>query len=184
MVLKHRRRWREYRFLIGVAALALAYGVLSQTALLQGTHPLVGHKAPDFRVERLKGGFIEPFQHRGKEVVVLDFWSTNCPPCRKGLPLVARVVRAFSGRPVVAYGISIMDPPDHIRAFLRETGVELPIGVDAFGDLADLYGVQGIPHTVVIGMDGTVRAVHVGVGGFERWLRDAVQEALDASSLP
>ena len=181
MLSRGKEFWRENRVPILAALVALAFVVLSRSGFLQGAHPSVGSPAPEFKVGRLDEGLIDLSEHLGKEVIVLDFWSTSCPPCRVALPIVDRVARDFEGEAVVAYGVSLMDSPRSVRAFLSEAGVRLPIGLDSYGDLAELYGVHGIPHTVVIGRDGTIRDVHVGVGGgYEQWLRNAVREALAA----
>jgi len=177
-------RLRQNRFTLAMAALLLGYVAVTQFGLFQGTHPLTGQPAPVFATEDLDGEPIDLAAHAGKDVVVLDFWSTSCPPCRKGLPMVQDIAGEFKGKPLAVYAISIMDEPGRVRQFLGSAGVTLPVAIDGFGDLADLYGVRGIPHTVVIGKDGVVRSVHVGLGGFERWLRGEVTAALGEAGVP
>ena len=151
-----------------------------------GTHPLTNQVAPDFTLPLITGESISLASHLGKEVVVLDFWASWCPPCRAGLPVLDRVARDHAGKPVAFYAVNIREGKDLVSAFATDIKLTLPILLDNTGLVADDYGVTGIPQTVVIDRAGKVHMVHVGssLWGFDKTLAEDIQAALAAGSDP
>lgn len=128
-------------------------------------HPLVGEPAPAFEVDSLEG---EPFKLEDllkKNVVMLDFWATWCGPCVAALPEVAGAAEATKDKGVLFYAVNIQEDPEQIKEFLKEHKLDVPVLLDAAGEIAQKYQVSGIPQTVLIGKDGRVQVVHVGFGG-------------------
>ena len=134
---------------------------------------LLGQPAPPFTLDRFNGAKFSLADHLGKDIVVLDFWASWCPPCRAGLPILSEVVQQYKkdsqqkdadDKPGVAfYGINLAEPTETIQAFLDQTKLKFDIALDKTYVAARLYKVEGIPQTVIIGSDGTVQAVHIGV---------------------
>lgn len=161
------KRLRWHFIVLGVVLLAVVANIARQW----GTHPLTGQAAPPFTAPLLGGGTLDLANHLGKDVVILDFWATWCPPCRKGLPAVAAAAKAFHGQGAVVYAVNLMEPESKVTAYLRDAGLDLPVALDADGVAARLYEVSGIPQTVFIGKDGIIREVHVGLStNFESML--------------
>src|SRR5690606_2699329 len=68
---------------IGLVAALIAVNLLN---MISGSgHALEGRAAPDFGLPTVDGGMLTLSDHSGK-VVLLDFWTTWCPPCRKQMP--------------------------------------------------------------------------------------------------
>src|SRR5690606_13067612 len=128
-----------------------------------GPHPLLGKAAPSFALEDLDGRTVDLSKHLGQNVVVLDFWATWCPPCREGLPVVTKVTQRFKNQGVVFYGVDLQENADTVREFLKTQNLDFPVLLDVDAEAAELYGVTAIPQTVLIGKDGSVQAVHVGL---------------------
>lgn len=151
-----------------------------------GTHPLTDQAAPDFTLPLLTGESVSLASHRGKEVVVLDFWASWCPPCRAGLPVLDQVARDHAGQPVAFYAVNIREGKELVSAFAAENKLTLPILLDNTGLVAEDYGVTGIPQTVVIDRSGNIHVVHVGgsLWGFEKTLAGDIQAALAAGTGP
>ena len=173
------RYLREY----GSTVLIVAVGAfLLYKLAVGGPHPLEGKPAPDFSLHDTQGNMVTLASYKGKDVVVLDFWATWCPACRKGLPVVNAVAKHFAGKPVAVYGVNIREGADLVKAFAKQQGLSLPLLLDDKGLVADDYAVSGIPQTVVIGKDGIIHAVDVGVPlwGFEGALTREVNRALAA----
>ncbi len=95
---------------------------------------------------------------KGK-VVVLDFWSVYCGPCRKLLPHLAALYEKHKKAGLVVIGVSI-DPKADVEAFLKKHPIPYPIAIDKVVEgeeqTAKAYGVVAIPTVWVIGRDGTV----------------------------
>jgi peroxiredoxin len=174
-------RWRELLRDALVVILILGGFFLYQSGIFSGPHPLVGQEAPLFELEQLDGGPVSLSSLLGKDVVVLDFWATWCPPCRKGLPVIADLAREYAGRGVAVYAVNQMEPADTVRSFLKEQGITVPVLLDTAGIVGRTYEVSGIPQTVLIDRTGKVRYVHVGMsfgfkGSLERQLNTLLAE--------
>lgn len=136
----------------------------SQEGGEEPANALLGAPAPAFQTEMLGGGIADLAAHKGKDVVVLDFWATWCPPCVKGLPIVSKVTGKYKDRNVVFYAVNVQEDQETIREFLKNRELtSLKVALDADGSLSEKYGVSGIPQTVIIDKQGVVQAVHVGL---------------------
>lgn len=146
------------------------------------SHPLNGAPAPDFTLPHLNGETVRLADHKGKDVVVLDFWASWCPPCRKGLPVLDAVATRFQGQNVAVYAINIREGHELVSSFVNQNKLSLDVLLDDKGFVAEDYGVSGIPQTVVIDRFGTIQSVHVGVSpfGFEKSLVRDIESALAA----
>ncbi len=145
---------------------------------MEGDHPSLGQPAPEARLEPLGGKPAELSELRGK-IVVLDFWATWCVPCIVELPEVAKVSEEFAERGVFVYAVNRGETKKTVRKFLEEQKIDLPVILDHGDKISSSFGVEGMPHVVVIDREGTVRKVHVGaMVGSEPWLRDEVVSLL------
>ncbi len=156
-----------------------------------GGNALAGRPAPDFVLSTVAGGAIDLELLRGK-VVVLDFWSTWCGPCRQALPLLHQVDAWAKRRdlPVEIITVNVWeiqdraaDNPDarleRVRDFWRKQKFTLPVAMDFTDEVGASYGVRGIPATVVIRADGTVHSMHSGGGAdYAEMLQAEIEAAL------
>ena len=120
-----------------------------------------------FELELFSGGALRPSDLRGK-VVMLDFWSSWCPPCRAEAPVLAATYREFRQRGVEFVGIAIWDEDDEVRRFLDRHGIDYPNGLDVRGEIAIDYGVRGIPEKFFLDRQGRVVRKFVGPVDRER----------------
>ena len=118
------------------------------------------------------------------KIVVLDFWASWCGPCRASLPVVAQVCKEYADKGIVFRAVNLKEDAETIRAFLQEEPIDAPVVMDTDGAAAMAYRVEAIPHTVIIGRDGIVEAVHVGASeGMEAKLRKQLDALLEGKSL-
>ncbi len=142
---------------------------------------LVGKPAPDFTLKDIEDKPVSLRELRGS-VVVLDFWATWCGPCRVGLPHLEKLRAEFNDDGVRILAINLREEKDLVRKFLEETRLSLPVLFDTDGSVAEKYAVSGIPQTVVIGKNGAIRNVLVGLApDGEQTLRKAIQEAIESN---
>ena len=153
--------WKRNQLSVVLLIGGLLLLVLLKTQLGTGPHPLEGREAPVFTARILDGGTLDLTSHRNTRVVVLDFFATWCPPCREGLPVMAALAKEYKGRAAV-YAVNLRESPQEVRAFLEQEGITIPVAIDS-GRIADLYRVSAIPQTVIIGKNGFIRKVHVGL---------------------
>ena len=93
---------------------------------------------------------------------MLDFWATWCGPCVKSLPGLIEAMSAFPEDRVKLIGVNQGEPPDLVKRFLETRNWKLNVAMDAQQSVARQYGVDGIPHTVIVGPDGKVAWVKTG----------------------
>lgn len=141
-------------------------------------HPILGQSAPPFKLGLLDGGNASLSEHNGKDIVVLDFWATWCGPCVQALPILAETVQAYQDQrqPIAFYAVNQSEQPDVIKQFLAKKKLDIMVALDSDGKVGELYGVTGIPQTVVIDTNGIVQSVHVG---FDPNLKEELSKELE-----
>ena len=117
--------------------------------------------AREFRLATLEGGTLTLEGLRGK-VVMLDFWSSWCPPCRAEAPALSQVYREYRDRGVEFVGIAIWDDPNAVEGHVREFAVPYVNAMDDKGEAAIDYGVAGIPEKFFIDQEGYLVRSFVG----------------------
>jgi thiol-disulfide isomerase/thioredoxin len=139
----------------------------------------------DVEIPTIDGQKIKMSDYRGK-VVVVDFWATWCPPCRKEIPQLTRIARANREKGLEIIGLHIMDGRSSdaaIRAFMEQYGINYTVG-KANNELFVAYlGEQqtAIPQTLVFGRDGKLVEHLIGYSEPEASKLDAaVNRALAA----
>jgi uncharacterized protein (TIGR03435 family) len=89
------------------------------------------------------------------KVVVLEFWATWCSPCIQAIPHLNRLATEFRGQEVLFLAVTD-DDADRLTTFLVKHPMDAIIGIDSHRKAWQSFSVPSIPHTVLIGKDGTV----------------------------
>lgn len=101
------------------------------------------------------------------KVVVLDFWATWCPPCRKGVPDLIDLQSEYDQLVVVGISLDAISrggaTADDVVPFMEEFGINYPIVKGDMNVTQQFGGVQSIPTSFVIDRRGFVIARHVGL---------------------
>ena len=127
--------------------------------------------ARDFTLTLFDGETLRLSELRGK-VVLIDFWTSWCPPCRREAPTLADAYRRFEGRGVEFVGVAVWDSEEQAAGFVRDNNVPYPNGLDSKGSIAIDYGLTGIPEKYIVDQDG--RLVRKFVGPMEPEQLEAV----------
>jgi cytochrome c biogenesis protein CcmG/thiol:disulfide interchange protein DsbE len=115
-----------------------------------------GGPAADFTLRGFDGSTTRLSDLRG-QVVVLNFWSSWCAPCREEAADLERAWQRYKGRGVTLLGVGVWDQDAAAREFLLEQGITYPNGFPEGGrPVAAQYGVGGIPETFVIDRRGNL----------------------------
>ena len=109
----------------------------------------------DFELTTLAGDVVSIADYRGK-VVMIDFWSSWCAPCRAEGPVLAETYRVWRDRGVEFIGIAIWDAEGPVLDFIELNGIEYVNGIDASGLTAVDFGVTGIPEKFFVNPDGRI----------------------------
>lgn len=115
-----------------------------------------GDKAPDFTVEMTDGSAVSLADLRGR-VVLLTFFSTECPACRAQMSRMQReIVDRFADHPFRFLPISRGGTPEAVEAFCEETGILVPAGLDPEARIYGLYATRYVPRNLIVDPTGTV----------------------------
>jgi len=113
----------------------------------------------DWSVQSLDGEVVDMSATEGS-VVFLNFWATWCPPCVGEMPSVQRLHDEVAREGVLFFCISD-EPADMVRAFVEESGWEVPIYTVEGGPPA-VYETDAIPATFILGPGGEIAFAHTG----------------------
>jgi len=146
------------------SALALDDSRSEPLAKQVGLTRVTPQRAPDFELRDLAGnaqGLDEDFDG----VQIVNFWATWCPACVEEIPSMERLASRYPDR-LKIYAIAFKQTPEHLRAFVREEGFDLPfpIPVDPDGEVAERYGAFAFPTSFLVAPDGRIHySVNAGI---------------------
>ena len=122
--------------------------------------------APNFILEDMDEYEYDFSEYRGK-VVLLNFWASWCPPCRREMPSMERLYRKYQENDFTVVAINQMEDEDKIFAFTGalETQLTFNILLDTQSTVSQDYDVRGLPTTYLIDKKGRIR--YRAVGGRE-----------------
>jgi peroxiredoxin len=117
--------------------------------------------APDFTLNAQSGKPVELTQFKG-QVVMLNFWASWCGPCRQEMPLLDSIYKKYNKAGFTMIGVNVEPDSKTANDWLKQTPVSFPILYDTQSEVSKLYGVAGMPSTVIIDRKGNVRMIHRG----------------------
>ena len=113
---------------------------------------------------------------RGK-VVLLNFWATWCPPCRKEMPDLETLYRRFEPQGLVILGVSDEDT-DKVKPFIEQQEITYPVLLDPGRKVNELFQIQGIPKTFVYDREGKIVAQSIDMRTQKQFLEMLAQAGL------
>ncbi len=135
-----------------------------------------GTPAPDFKMKTPEGKTIQLSKVAKGKTVVLDFWASWCPDCRKDAPEVVRLYEAYKKYGVEFIGISMDTDVEAWKKAIEKFGITYPqvseLKKFKETDIAKAYGVKWIPSMVVIGSDGQVKLSTVLTYKVDKYLKE------------
>ena len=143
-----------------LSAILLSLVLISQAAAAE-LKDLPPKPAPTLVLPALAGGTLDLKQFRGK-VVLVNYWATWCPPCRKELPSMNRLAERLAGQPFAILGVNAGDSAEDVRAFLQKLPVNFPVVLDQEGTSLKPWQVFAFPTSYVVDKQGRVRMGAVG----------------------
>jgi peroxiredoxin len=155
---KSRSAWH---FIVLGIALAIAVG-----AVLWWRSPA---SAPAVTVVSLQGERIALDALRG-QVVLVNFWATDCVPCRQEMPAMVATYRRYRAHGLEAIFIAMpYDRPDHVLHFARSSELPFPVALDIQGEAARAFGgIRATPTTFLVDKRGRIVARILGIPDFDR----------------
>ncbi len=134
------------------------------------SHTLTPVKKPyiakNFELKNMDEETIKLSDFRGK-VVLLNFWATWCPPCRREIPSMERIYNKLKNKKFVVLAINQMESEDQIFTYTAQlkTNLTFNILLDKKSRVAEQFGIVGLPTTYLIDKKGMIR--YRAIGGRE-----------------
>ncbi len=133
-------------------------------------------QSADFTLTDLEGETWHLQELRGK-VVLVNFWATWCPPCRKEMPDLQALFDKYKGKGLIVLSISD-EEEKKVRPFIQAQNITYPVMLDPGRKVHDLFQVEGIPKSFVYDREGKLVAQSIDMR-----TRGQFQEMLAAAGL-
>lgn len=161
-------------------------GSPAESAASSGGASAAGTAAPDFTGRDVDGNTFRLSDHLGKDVVLLDFWSTFCEPCKAEFPHLRAMYDGEHTKGLLVVGIA-MDGPETVAdvpAFVHRFDIDFPVVTDEDSRIASLYNPKkSMPLSVLIDKAGRIVAVREGYNpGDEKLVAADVDKALGGAA--
>jgi peroxiredoxin len=136
--------------------------VFAQTETEKATLIKAGAAMPVFTVKTLAGKIVDSREFKGK-VVLLNFWATWCPPCKKEMPFLQKdVFDQFKDKDFIMLAVSRGEKETVVKDFVHTYKYTFDIGLDPDSKVYKLFASMFIPRNFVIDKNGIVKLASVG----------------------
>ena len=133
----------------------------------------------DFELVSLDGETISIEDFRGS-IVVVDFWSSWCAPCKAEGPVLAKTYDKWKNRGVEFIGIAIWDSKEPVEQFIELNKINYVNGIDPDGRIFVDFGVSGIPEKFFVTPEGQIVRKIIGPNT-SKTLDDILTDMTDAA---
>jgi thiol-disulfide isomerase/thioredoxin len=111
---------------------------------------------PSLVLPDMSGASTKLDDYKGK-VVLVNFWATWCPPCRREMPSMQRLQEKMAGQPFVVLGVDSAEPREDVMAFLEVVRVGFPILLDIDSTVTKRWKVYALPTSFIVDRTGRIR---------------------------
>lgn len=140
-----------------------------------------GDIAPDYLGKNVAGEEIYVSQNKGK-VTVISFWASWCPPCRKEIPVLDQIQTYVGNDRLQVVAVNYKEDRGTFRKLVKAFKTSsVTLTHDKRGSIGKKYGVEGIPHLIIVDKEGKVVYQTKGYGesSFKRIAR-AITKQLES----
>lgn len=116
----------------------------------------IGKPAPDFTLTDTNGISVSLSSFKGS-VVILNFWSTTCPPCLAEFPSLEELYRELGKRGLVVVGVAVENDLPAVKKVISRQKLTFPILLDPDKEVYfDSYALFGLPISLIIDKQGNI----------------------------
>jgi|AGTN01.1.fsa_nt_gi Peroxiredoxin len=135
-----------------------------------------GQMAPPFRLAALNGDSLSLSSLRGKYVLV-DFWASWCPDCRKAHPRLVQLYEEYKDKNFTVLGVSIDEEKDRWKAAIEKDGLLWDQVIAENGwqsGVMNEYAIRWVPTSILIDPEGVIVARSIELSDIENKLEDVL----------
>jgi len=146
--------------LIATIGLSTAYGVRKYLKYYTADTGRAGELVENFSLPSLSGDDKRLSDYKGK-FILLNFWASWCPPCRKEIPDFIKIQNKYKDKPFTVLGISIEDKAP-TEAYANKVGINFPIlyGEEKSVEIGKKLGLIGVPYSMLLDKDQKIIAIY------------------------
>ena len=138
-----------------IIAIILFFSSLAQAAGLGDAAP----QCPDAKYsDQTELNFSK---YKGR-VLLVDFWATWCPPCKKSMPFLNHLHNEYHARDFEVLAINVDEDSDEAKNFLTSNPIDYPTTFDPNGSCPQTFEVKAMPSSYLVDKDGVIRYIHLG----------------------
>lgn len=137
----------------------------------------IGKAAPYFKLQNIEGQSVSLGDFQGNTVLI-NFWTTWCPPCRSEMPFLQEISEEWSDKGLTVLAIDIGETPDRVKGFMQSYNLALPVLLDTRRDVANKYGVSAYPTTFIVDKDGIIQRKIIGAFLNKEALEEVLSEIM------
>lgn len=137
-----------------------------------------GKKFTDFTIVSEDGQQTKFSEFVGNgDYVLVDFWASWCGPCIKEVEVIKEIYDEYGDKGLSLLGVAVWDKPADTNDAIKKYDLPWRQIINAQSVPTDIYGINGIPHIIIFGPDGTI--LSRGLQGAE--LKAKVKSIMDSS---
>jgi thiol-disulfide isomerase/thioredoxin len=134
-----------------------------------------GEPAPKFRAKTMDGQTITNDSIHGR-VVLLQFWATWCPYCKRDMPALEKLGQEFESQGLMVLGVNVGESKKKVKQFLEQSPRSSQVILMEDTNLAAVFEAKRFPLYVLIDRKGNLAGTQEGAGG-EGALRHLLRKA-------
>lgn len=122
-------------------------------------NPNVGKEAPEFKLPTTSNQVISLKDFRDGKKLIVFFWATWCPHCRKQLGELNNRLSDLEKQGIKLAPVNLGEPPEVVMNYVKKYNISTNIFLDIDSELSDSYGLIGVPTFFFIDENGIVKNV-------------------------
>ena len=170
----------SYKIIFTVAFFIASSLYAAPAPLMKSLTIVSPRNAPPLKLENFDEDIVDIKEYLGK-VVVVNFWATWCPPCRREMHSLNTLYLKMKEKNVVVLTVNVGEEDDAVYAFINSVkpALSFPVLFDTDSKAMEYWGAIGLPSTYIVNKRGKI--VYKAVGGRDFESKDIVDKILKLS---
>lgn len=147
---------------VAAAGIFLLNRAPTSSSAASGGPVRVGMRMDDFVLQDISGKAVHLSDYKGHPVLI-NAWATWCPPCRAEMPALNTFYQQYRERGFVILAVNAGETRAQAADYANSMGLKFPILLDPDEHLMDVLSIHDFPTSILIGSNGAVKMIHVGM---------------------